>query len=275
VTDQGKPLLTPRQRLIHTVIYEADTFAGRLFDTLLIACILASVVVVMLDSVQTVHRAFPELLFWLDWIFTGLFTIEYALRLYAVARPINYAGSFYGIIDLVAVLPSYFSLIMPGAHVLSVVRVFRVLRVFRILKLAQYLDAAEELKSALSASRQRITVFIIGVLTLVIFIGSAMYLIEGEENGFTSIPVSIYWAVVTLTTVGYGDISPKTPLGQAFSVFIMILGYGIIAIPTGIVTAELAAGKKAALTTQVCPVCCAEGHDADAVYCKYCGDKLN
>lgn len=267
--------LTPRQRQLHEIIYEADTAAGKLFDVVLIFCILASVSVVMLDSIRAVRESYGSWLSFFDWLFTIIFSVEYLLRLYAVARPLSYAGSFNGIIDLLAVLPNYLSLIIPGAHYFSVIRVFRVLRVFRILKLAQYLGEANVLVEALRASRQRITVFILGVVTLVIFIGSAMYVIEGEENGFTSIPISIYWAVVTLTTVGYGDISPKTPLGQMFSVVIMILGYGIIAIPTGIVTAELTAGKIKEVSTQVCPSCCAEGHDPDAKFCRICGQLLN
>ncbi len=275
MTESEQVLLSPKQRWLHNIIYEADTFAGKCFDVCLIFMILLSTTTVMLDSIRSVREAWGGLLNGLDWFITIVFTVEYCLRIYAVSRPLNYMTSFYGVVDLVSVLPSYLSLIIPGAHYFSVIRIFRVLRIFRILKLAQYLSAADELASALVASRQRITVFILGVMTLVVFIGSAMYVIEGEENGFTSIPISIYWAVVTLTTVGYGDISPKTALGQAFSVLIMILGYGIIAIPTGIVTAELTTGKKAELTAQTCPTCCAEGHDHDAVYCKYCSSKLN
>jgi len=192
-------------------------------------------------------------------------------RLYAVSSARAYASSFYGIIDLLAVMPSYMSLFLPGAQYLSVVRIFRVLRVFRILKLAHYLDEADLLFNSLRASRKRITVFVIGVMSLVVFIGSAIYVIEGEENGFTSIPISIYWAVVTLTTVGYGDISPKTALGQTFSVLIMILGYGIIAIPTGIVTHEIVRQSKA-VSTRACKTCgSSDGHDEDASYCKDCG----
>lgn len=275
MTESEQGLLNHRQRWLHNIIYEADTFAGKCFDICLIFMIFLSTAVVMLDSIRSVREAWGGVLNGFDWFITIVFSIEYCLRIYAVSRPLSYITSFYGLVDLMSVLPSYLSLIVPGAHYFSVIRIFRVLRIFRILKLAQYLTAANDLASALIASRQRITVFILGVLTLVVFIGSAMYVIEGEANGFTSIPVSIYWAVVTLTTVGYGDISPKTALGQAFSVLIMILGYGIIAIPTGIVTAELATGKKAEPTAQSCPACCAEGHDHDAVYCKYCASKLN
>lgn len=275
VSENDNLELNARQRWLHTLIYESDTAAGKLFDVFLIICILASVSVVMLESIKAIRDAHSGLLSLLDWFFTILFTVEYLLRTYAVASPTTYIFSFYGVVDFLAVLPNYLGLIFPGAQYFSVVRIIRVMRVFRILKLAQYLIEADELMAALRASRRRITVFILAVLTLVIFIGATMYIIEGEQNGFTSIPVSIYWAVVTLTTVGYGDISPKTPLGQAFSVLIMILGYGIIAIPTGIVTAELTAGKKTRISGQACPFCCAEGHDNDAEYCKFCGHKLN
>ena len=271
----GSPInLSPRQKVLHEIIFEADTPAGKFFNLALTCCIITSVVLVMLESVKSVRDVYGSWLTIADWLFTAVFSVEYILRLYCVSKPGAYAGSFYGIVDLMAVLPSYLSLLLPGTHYLAIVRIFRVLRVFRILKLAYYLEEANHLMLALKASQKRITVFILAVLALVVFIGSAMYVIEGEENGYTSIPVSIYWAVVTLTTVGYGDISPKTPWGQAFSVLIMILGYGIIAIPTGIVTAEIAATRKP-LSTQVCPACCAEGHDVDAKCCKYCGNALN
>jgi voltage-gated potassium channel len=268
-------MLSERQKFLHSMLFEADTKVGRNFNILLIFCIVASVAIVMLDSIRSVREAHGGLLSTLDWIFTVIFSVEYLLRLYSVLSPWGYARSFNGIIDAVSVVPNYLSLLVEGAQYFSIVRVFRVLRVFRFLKLAKHLSEASELISALHASRRRITVFITGVFTLVVIIGSAMYIIEGEENGFTSIPVSIYWAVVTLTTVGYGDISPKTGLGQAFSVLIMILGYGIIAIPTGIVTSELTAGKMAEVSTQACPACCAQDHDVDAVFCKHCGTKLN
>lgn len=274
IEQKPKFTLTPRQKILHEIIFEADTPAGKLFDVVLILCIIASVAVVMLESIKSIRDAHGQMLGVFDWFFTIIFTVEYCFRLYAVVSPRAYAQSFYGVIDLLAVIPGYLGLIFPGTQYFSVVRIFRVLRVFRILKLAHYLQESDTLLQALAASRKRITVFVMGVMTLVVFIGSAMYVIEGEEHGFTSIPVSIYWAVVTLTTVGYGDISPKTPLGQAFSAFIMILGYGIIAIPTGIVTAELAWAKKE-VSTQACPVCTAEGHDVDAIFCKSCGNKLN
>jgi voltage-gated potassium channel len=215
------------------------------------------------------------LLYFIEWIFTIIFTIEYALRLYSVRRPLAYATSFFGIVDLMAILPSYLSIIFPGGtHYLLVIRVLRVLRIFRVLKLAQYVGEIQVLSRALIASRRKIIVFLFTVTTLVIIFGSLMYLIEKPEHGFTSIPRSIYWAIVTLTTVGYGDISPKTELGQAISAIIMIIGYGIIAVPTGIVTAELTQTYKKGVSTQACRLCSAEGHDPDAKHCKHCGEEL-
>ncbi len=257
---------------LHTVIFEADTPFGRLFDIFLIVAILLSVLVVMLDSIAEYKANYGDLFYTLEWIFTILFSIEYLLRLYCVAKPLKYAKSFYGIIDLLAVLPTYFSLILPGTQYLLVIRILRVLRIFRVLKFVQFVAEAQLLGKALKASRKKITVFLFVVFTLVVIFGSLMYLIEGEENGFTNIPQSIYWAIVTLTTVGYGDISPQTGLGRTLASFIMILGYGIIAVPTGIVTAELAIVKKE--STQSCPSCSHEGHDEDAEYCKFCGEKL-
>jgi len=259
---------------IHEIIFEADTRVGKIFDILLIIAILLSVLVVMLDSVAMVNNNFGNLLFILEWIFTILFTIEYVLRLISIGKPLKYATSFFGIIDLLAFLPTYFSLLFPGSQYFLVIRVLRLLRIFRVLKLVQYVGEAKSLRQALKASKRKIIVFIFTVLIAVIIFGSLMYVIEGEENGFTSIPRSIYWAIVTLTTVGYGDISPITPIGQALAAIIMILGYGIIAVPTGIVTAEMtfAAGKK--ISTQACLECSAEGHDHDAKFCKYCGAKL-
>ncbi|MCO6474609.1 MAG: ion transporter [Melioribacteraceae bacterium] len=203
-----------------------------------------------------------------------MFTIEYLLRLYSVKKPYKYASSFFGIIDLLAILPTYLSLFLPGSQFLIVIRILRVLRIFRVLKLIRFLKAAIMLKEALYASRTKIIVFLMTVITLVIIFGSMMYLIEGEENGFTSIPRSIYWAIVTLTTVGYGDLSPQTNIGQILASIIMIMGYAIIAVPTGIVTTEIAKREIRHVSTQACPECSAEGHDADAAYCKYCGAKL-
>ena len=260
---------------LHEIIFEADTPIGKWFDVLLIVSILFSVMLVMLDSVQTIHNAAGRWLRYGEWLFTYLFTIEYFLRLYCVGRPARYATSFFGIVDLLAILPSYISILLPGTQFLLVIRILRVLRIFRILKLVQYVGEASLLMTALRASRRKILVFLFTVLLLVIIFGSLMYLIESPENGFTSIPRSMYWAIVTLTTVGYGDISPRTNLGQIISSFIMIIGYGIIAVPTGIVTAELTYTYKRKLTTQSCPECSLEGHDPDAVHCKHCGAPLH
>lgn len=262
-----------RQRL-HEIIFEADTFAGRLFDMALMLCILASVLVVILDSVPHLHRFHGRELVLAEWFFTLLFTVEYLLRLLCVRVPSAYALSFFGVIDLLAILPTYLSLFLPGAQFLMVIRLLRVLRIFRVLKLVQYLAEAKVLGESLWNTRRKITIFLFTVLVLVVIFGSLMYLVEGEANGFENIPLSIYWAIVTLTTVGYGDISPKTGLGQALASFIMVLGYAILAVPTGIVTAELALSSKRQVTTQACPDCCAEGHDADAKFCKYCGGRL-
>ena len=259
---------------LHEIIFEADTLAGKVFDVLLIVLILASVVMVMLDSVSSIRQAYGRVLYLSEWVFTLLFTIEYILRLYCVGRPLAYAGSFFGVVDLMAVLPTYLSIFFPGTQYFLVIRVLRVLRIFRVLKLVKYVGETRVLMQALRASRRKITVFLITVLTLVIIFGSLIYLVEDRDSGFTSIPRSIYWAIVTLTTVGYGDISPQTNFGQALSAIIMIIGYGIIAVPTGIVTAELAQGYKRSVSTQACPQCSAEGHDTDAKFCKYCGSML-
>lgn len=264
----------PRWRqLLHEVIFEADTAAGKTFDVLLIFCILASVAAVMLDSVAGVRAQFGDVLFAAEWAFTLLFTVEYCLRLLSVGRPLKYATSFFGVVDLLAIVPTYLSLVLPGSQYLLVIRVLRILRIFRILKLVQYMGEASQLMQAMRASRRKIGVFLFTVLTLVVIFGALMYLVEGEANGFTSIPRSIYWAIVTMTTVGYGDISPQTPLGQFCASFIMVMGYGIIAVPTGIVTVEMAQ-TFGAVSTQACPECSAEGHDIDAVHCKYCGSLL-
>ncbi|MCB0729746.1 MAG: ion transporter [Ignavibacteriae bacterium] len=270
---QKESKISFREKL-HEIIFEADTTSGKAFDIMLIASIVISVIIVMLDSVKSVNLIYGNLLFNLEWFFTILFTIEYLLRLYTVNKSIKYATSFFGVVDLLAILPTYIGLFFPATRYFTVIRILRVLRIFRVLKFVQYLGAAKTLLTALKQSRRKITVFIFTVLTLVIIFGSLMYIIEGEKNGFTSIPRSIYWAIVTLTTVGYGDISPNTPLGQAFAAFIMILGYGIIAVPTGIVTAELSKTEYKVVSTQVCKECSMEGHDIDAKYCKYCGSKL-
>ena len=258
---------------LHEIIFEADTPMGRTFDVVLILCIVLSVIAVMLDSVSSIQMTYGSLLFFTEWLFTILFTIEYVLRIMSVGRPLSYMTSFFGIVDLLAVLPTYLSLLIPGTQYLLVIRILRILRIFRVLKLVQYIREARLLKQALKQSQRKITVFLFTVLTLVIIFGSMMYLVEGPPNGFTSIPRSIYWAIVTLTTVGYGDISPQTSFGQMLAAIIMVLGYAIIAVPTGIVTVSMVRSELSdKVSTQVCPNCSAEGHDSDAEFCKYCGE---
>lgn len=264
---------------LHEIIFEADTKAGKRFDIILLIAILVSVVVVIIESVPSYQEKYGQLFTFLEWIFTIFFTVEYGLRLYAVHRPIKYAKSFFGIIDLMSILPTYLSLIFAGTHSLMVVRGLRLLRVFRIFKLGSFLSQGQVIITALKSSRAKIFVFVVFILIMVSIFGSIMYLVEGASNTqFDSIPRSIYWAIVTLTTVGYGDISPITPFGQAIAAMIMIAGYAIIAVPTGIVTAEAmshAQKKDKELSTQSCRYCSKEGHDGDAVHCKYCGEVLN
>lgn len=260
---------------LYTIIFEADTPAGKAFDVILLWSILLSVLVVMLESIASLNFEYGELLTSLEWFFTILFSIEYIFRLICVRKPLRYAFSFYGVIDFLAIVPTYLSLFFVGYQYLLVIRIIRLLRIFRIFKLTHLIKQANILKEALRASRGKIVVFLSAVLSLVVIIGSVMYVVEGPENGFTNIPTSIYWAIVTLTTVGYGDISPSTPIGQFLASIVMIIGYAIIAVPTGIVTVEIAeAAKKAQVSTQVCPNCLAEGHDKNALHCKYCGAKL-
>ncbi len=259
---------------LHEIIFGAETPAGKTFDVLLIASIFLSVIVVMLDSVASIKALCGRQLFLLEWFFTLLFTVEYLFRLSCIGRPWRYATSFFGIIDLLAILPSYLSLFLPGAEVFLVIRILRVLRIFRVLKLVQYIGEANLLIKAMKASMHKITVFMFVVLSLVIIFGSLIYAIEGEQNGFTSIPRSIYWAIVTMTTVGYGDISPKTGFGQTLAAVIMIIGYSIIAVPTGIVTAEITQQLKKKPNNRPCPECGASNHDDDAGYCKYCGTSI-
>ncbi|HEY5649258.1 MAG TPA: ion transporter [Nitrospiria bacterium] len=259
---------------LHEIIFEADTPAGKAFDLFLIVAIGLSVLAVMADTVRSINAVYGGYLYAVEWFFTILFSVEYILRLISVGRPIAYATSFFGIIDLLAVVPTYLSLFLPGSQYLIVIRILRVLRVFRILKLARYLGEMRLLREAMMGSRRKITVFLFTVFTLVVILGSLMYLIEGETGGFTSMPRGIYWAIVTLTTVGYGDISPITPLGQGLAAVVMILGYSIIAIPTGIFTVEMAQATRRKVSTQACPQCSGEGHDPDAKFCKFCGGKL-
>jgi voltage-gated potassium channel len=259
---------------IFEVIFEADTPGGKVFDIILMWSIIISVGTVLLESIEEIRLDYGYELLLIEWFFTFLFTIEYILRLISVKNSARYALSFFGIVDLLAITPTYLSLLLPGGQYFIVIRILRLLRVFRIFKLTHFLSQADVLSRALKASRAKIIVFILTVLTIVVIIGSLMYVIEGPENGFTSIPTSIYWAIVTLTTVGYGDIAPNTPLGQVLASFVMLLGYSIIAVPTGIVTVELAEASKKRNDTQVCPNCLTEGHDIDAVYCKYCSHKM-
>ncbi len=259
------------------IIFETDTPAAKLFDVVVLWAILLSVALVMLESVLGLRAQYGGVLRALEWGFTILFTVEYLLRIYTARKRLRYVTSFYGVVDLLAVLPSYLSLVVAGSQYLIVIRSLRLLRVFRVLKLARYLGEANTLMRALRASRVKIIVFLWTVLTLVIIIGSVMYLVEGSESGFTNIPISVYWAIVTLTTVGYGDIAPRTPLGQALSALVMILGYAIIAVPTGIVTTELGRASQEEREERarvVCSRCGRSGHDADAVHCKYCGERL-
>jgi len=264
---------TLRQR-VHEIIFEADTPAGRAFDVVLIAVILLSVVAVMLESVQSIARTHTRLFRSVEWAVTGMFTVEYVLRLWSTRRPWHYATSFFGVIDLLAVLPTYLDLFLPGSRYLLVIRVLRVVRVFRVFKLVQYVGEASLLLGAVRASLRKITVFLFVVISAVVFLGSLMYVVEGGASGFTSIPKSIYWAIVTLTTVGYGDISPRTPLGQGLAAVIMIFGYSLIAVPTGIVSVEIGQAVRKGITTQVCQECTRAGHDQDAVHCKFCGARL-
>lgn len=262
-----------RQRL-HTIVFEADTPGGRRFDTILLLLISVSVIAVSLESIHSVRDRWGDLLRAVEWGVTGLFTVEYALRLVAVRRPWRYALSFYGLVDLLAILPTYLSLFVAGTQSLQVVRALRLLRVFRIFKLTQFVGEAALLRAALQASARKITIFLGAVVTVVLIFGALMYLIEGEESGFTSIPTSIYWAVVTMTTVGYGDIAPHSPLGRIVASILMIAGYGILAVPTGIVTIELAEAQRKSRNTQACPACGRGDHADDAAYCKHCGEKL-
>lgn len=263
-----------RNRL-HEIVFESDTRAGKIFDLLVIWLIVLSLLTVILESVREVREDHGDALFYAEWFFTILFTIEYILRLLSVRKPLRYALSFYGLVDLLAILPTYISLLVPGTQYLLTIRILRLLRIFRILKLSEYISEGKVISSALIASRRKITVFLVSVVLIVTVVGALMYVIEGEENGFTSIPTSIYWAVVTLTTVGYGDLSPKTAFGKTLASIVMILGYAIIAVPTGIVSAELSRGGIAKkVSTQVCPNCHTQDHDADAVFCKYCSVKL-
>jgi voltage-gated potassium channel len=261
------------KEVLYEIIFEADTPAGKWFDVLLILSILVSVAVVMADSIGAVRASNGPFLTAAEWFFTILFTVEYIFRLYCVRSRLKYAKSFYGVVDFIAIVPTYLSLAFPATRYFMVLRTLRILRVFRVLKLIQYLREANLLMRALASSRRKITIFFITVLTLVTIFGSLMYVIEGEANGFTSIPRGIYWAIVTMTTVGYGDISPQTPVGQALASIVMILGYSIIAVPTGIFTVEFSQALSRE-TSSDCPSCGRGGHDQDAIFCRFCGEEL-
>lgn len=262
-----------RARWFH-IIFSHDDAPGRVFDLILIAAILSSIVITVLDTVADLHLHYARLFYVLEWVFTLIFTAEYVMRLLVIARPRRYALSFFGLIDLLAVLPTYLSLVFTGSQYLMVVRAVRILRIFRVLKLTRYVGEADMLWSTLMRARRKIFVFISTILTLVLIFGALMYLIEGPENGFSSIPRAMYWAVITMTTVGFGDITPHTTLGQILTSLIMLVGYSIIAVPTGIFAAELAAGIRDARQRQACAHCQMKGHQADAQYCRGCGAVL-
>ncbi len=260
---------------LHEIIFESNTKAGKAFDVTLLVCILLSISVVMADSVSSLHNQYGHIFYIIEWCFTILFTIEYMLRLISVKNPVAYAFTFFGIIDMLAIVPTYLSVLIAGTQSLLVLRALRLLRVFRIFKLSHFLSEMSFLGTAISASLRKISIFISFVITMVIILGSIMYLIERGENGFNSIPDCIYWAIVTITTVGYGDISPVTPTGKLVASLIMLLGYAIIAVPTGIVTTEMAiAARNKQQKHEACPNCGREGHDNDAAFCKYCGTLL-
>lgn len=270
---EAKPRDGWRARL-HEVIFEADTPAGKGFDVVLLVAISLSVLAVCLESVREIRLAHGRLLRGAEWFFTALFTVEYVARILAVQRPHRYMTSFLGIVDLLAIVPTYLSLFVPGTQSLLVIRALRLLRVFRILKLTHFLGEARMLGAAVRASMRKIIVFLGAVLTVVLIAGALMYVVEGEANGFDSIPLAVYWAVVTMTTVGFGDIVPQTVFGRFLAALLMVMGYGLIAVPTGIVTVELGDASRNATNTQSCPSCGAEGHANDAKFCKYCGGKL-
>lgn len=275
----GEPLSAWREKL-YKIIFKADTFAGKLFDVILMAIIILSVLAVMLDSVESVSAKYHSLLFAIEWFFTIIFTIEYVLRLICVRKPWLYAKSFYGIVDFLSIIPTYLALFVGEAQYFLVIRSLRVLRIFRIFKLDEYVGQANMMANALKNSRHKISVFLYTVVLVVVIFGSLVYVVEGPENGFKNIPHTVYWAIVTLTTVGYGDISPQTPLGQFIASVIMIMGYGIIAVPTGIYSAELTRMLTASYqknqegNDKYCHSCSYDTHDGDASYCKKCGTKL-
>lgn len=268
---------------LHDIIYEADTPAGKLFDLGLFITIVLSILLVMLESVNSIDLKYHTILNFLEWVITIIFTIEYIARIIVVKKPLNYIFSFYGMVDFLSTIPKYISLIIGGVHALAALRALRLLRIFRILKLARFLGASNTLVNAIKSSRAKISVFLFAVVIVAIILGTIMYLVEGEKNGFTNIPKSVYWCIVTLTTVGFGDIAPQTPVGQFIASIVMILGYGIIAVPTGIVSAEYTTQNKSEtppkkdkvhLNTQSCSNCSAENHKDSAQFCYNCGHNL-
>ena len=273
MTEERTPFRSPVRERIREIIFEADTAAGKLFDASLLIAIVASLVTVSLESVNDINDEYGDALRITDLIITILFSIEYILRLWCVDKPWRYALSFYGIIDLLAIIPGFLSLVLSGTQSLLVIRGARLLRVFRVFKMSRYVGEARVLVTALQNSKNKISVFMLAVMIITVVMGALMYMIEGPESGFTSIPRGVYWAIVTMTTVGYGDIAPATPQGQAVAAFLMVAGYGIIAVPTGIVTAELS-NVSNPVSTRACKSCSGEGHDFDAKHCKHCGEKL-
>lgn len=264
----------PTKKKIREVIFGTETPAGRNFDLALIACIVCSVALVYLDTVAHIHQAFGDWIFALEWLFTVIFTIEYGLRWYSSANPLRYSLSFYGIIDLLSILPSYLALFFPGANMTLVIRVLRLFRIFRVLKLLRYLSEGNMLLRAMLQSSRKVFIFFFSVSLIIMVLSAVMYVIEGPENGFTSIPKSVYWTIVTITTVGYGDITPQTSLGQAIAAFTMLLGYSIIAIPTGILTAEIGQEISRSRDLRRCANCLKKGHEPSAHYCDNCGSEL-
>lgn len=269
----GKPAGGWRAQL-YAIIFESDTPKGRAFDLLLIGAILLSVLVVVLASVRSIASQYSTELEWAEWIFTILFTVEYVARCLCVQRPMLYARSFFGIIDLLSILPNFVALVFPAAHVVLGLRILRLLRIFRILKLTLYIQEYSMLGDALMASRRKIFIFLSVVFLIVFLLGSVMYVVEGPENGYTSIPVAVYWAISTMTTVGFGDLVPKTDIGRTIASFMMLLGWGILAVPTGIISSEISHQRGQRLPSRICPACLSGGHEASARYCKDCGQSL-
>ncbi len=260
---------------LYRVIFESNTPAGKSFDIALIITIILSIIVVMLDSVSYYNTLYGNIFYILEWIFTILFTTEYILRIVSVKNPIKYITSFYGIIDLLSIIPTFISISIPGTQYLMLIRTLRLLRLFRILKMVKYIEGSSIILRALRVSAPKIIVFLFTIFSLTVIAGAVMYIIEGPENGFTNIPESMYWTIVTITTVGYGDISPQTSIGKMIASFMMIFAYGILAVPTGIVTYEIAqTSSKGKLNTETCKNCTHENHDPDADFCKKCGEKL-